>query len=158
MKNTALKNNFFQSEKRLIEVCLSGDGKKVVCLFENGQGFRMQRDKLPFDDGSPITSVEIFDHNQAVAIHQASGNSYDLPGDSIKHYARGGRQHISSFGSVIKILRKKAKLTQGRLAWRCGISRVQVARIEGNKSTPGLETLEKIARAFDMSLPELVAL
>lgn len=157
MRNVALKKVLNQSEKTLTEVCLSLDGKKIVFLFENGEGFSVARSRLPGDDGSPVTHIEIFDHGCAVAIHQGSGTHYDLPWDSIKYYAKRGRKRVKLFGKRIANLRKKAHLSQAQFAWRTGLSRVQISRLEQNRSEPSVDTLEKISKALGLSIAEFVS-
>lgn len=145
-----------QPEKTIEEVSLSLDGKKIIFLFENGQGVRVLRSLLPPDDGSPITHLEIFDHGCAVAIHQASGNHYDLPWDSVKFYAQGGKKGEFTLGSRIRLLRKKLNLSQAQLAWRTSLSRVQIARLENNRSEPTLDTIEKIAKVTGCTIAEFL--
>lgn len=139
------------SEKRLEEVTLSLDGKRLIFLFENREGYSILRSHLPRDDGSPITSIQIFDHQGAVAILQTSGASYDLPWDSIKHYAQGGRQKKYSLGPFLKKIREQKGLTQQALAKQAGISRMQLSRLESNCSSPTLDTLLKLSRTLGVT-------
>lgn len=92
-----------------------------------------------------------------MAIYQASGEYYDLPWDSIKHYAKGGKRKKTNIGVLLKELRKKNALTQGQLAWRTSLSRAQINRLEQNKSEPTLDTLEKLAKAFNLNVADLLA-
>lgn len=79
------------SKRKIQEVAVSFDGRRLLFLFENGKGHSIPRERLPGDDRTPITHVQIFDHRGAVAIAQASGHQYNLPWDSIKYYAAGGK-------------------------------------------------------------------
>lgn len=144
------------SEKKIEEVALSQDGKRLIFIFENGEGYSIPRQQLPGDDASPIVSLEIFDHRGAVAITQASGQRYDLPWDSIKHYARGGVQKKIALGRRLRELREGRELTQEALARAVGLSRAQINRIEGNLSQPQVDTLINVCRFLGVSPAELI--
>ncbi len=144
------------SERRIEEVTLSLDGKRLVFVFENGEGYSILRNNLPEDDGSPITSIQIFDHQGAVAIIQASGTNYDLPWDSIKHYAQGGGQKKYSVGICLKQFRNQRGLSQKKLAQLSSMSRMQLSRLEKNKSNPTLETLLKLSTVLEVPLKKFV--
>ncbi len=143
-------------ERRIEEVTLSRDGRRLIFIFENGEGYSLPRTDLPGDDGTPVTALQIFDHRGAVAVTQASGQVYDLPWDSIKHYAQGGKQKKVLLGNRLKRLREEKTLTQTGLARSAGISRMQLARIEANDSTPGFDTLLKLVRVLGISPRELL--
>ena len=58
------------------------------------------------------------------------------------------------FGKLLKVLRKKRKLTQEKLAELSDLSVVHIQRLEGRSpSGVTLETLIKLSRAFKISLP-----
>lgn len=145
------------AEKRLEEVTLSLDGKRLIFIFESGEGYFIARHDLPGDDGTPVTAIQIFDHRGAVSITQASGEIYDLPWDSIKHYARGGHQRQVLLGQRLKKLRREHKLSQTDLAKASGLSRMQLARLEKNLSRPNLDTLLNLASTFHMTPRELLS-
>ncbi|MDR1594306.1 MAG: helix-turn-helix transcriptional regulator [Prevotellaceae bacterium] len=48
---------------------------------------------------------------------------------------------------IVKKLRKKLKLSQGKLANLSGINQSHISRIESGKKDPSLSTLEKIANS-----------
>ena len=136
------------AECRIVEVTLSLDGRRLVFVFESGEGYSVLRNHLPGDDGSPIVSIQIFDHQGAVSITQAGGVVYDLPWDSIKYYAGGGRQKRYSCGKTLRKFRMQRHLSQNRLAKAAGISRMQLSRLESNRSNPTLETMLKLAASL----------
>lgn len=58
------------------------------------------------------------------------------------------------FGRLLKVMRKKRKLTQEKLAELADLSVVHIQRLEGRSpSGVTLETLIKLSRAFKISLP-----
>ena len=58
-----------------------------------------------------------------------------------------------SFGSIIIEYRQRNGWTQEELAWRAGITREHVGRIERDKCVPSVETIKKLEQAF--GLPEM---
>lgn len=149
--------NSTHPEKTITEVGISFDGKKLFFVFENGEGYSLARSSLPEDDGSPVIRMEIFDHGCAVAVSQASGRYYDLPWDSIKHYARGGhREKQKKLGLRLKDYRTSRGLSQIALATQSGLSRVHLSRLESDQSEPSLDTLIRLAAVFHVPVSELL--
>lgn len=141
------------SEKIFEEVSLSLDGKRVLFVFENGDGYAIGRGELPGDDGSAIISIQIADHRHAVMISQASGVNYDLPWDSVRHYAAGGRRSRTFQGKKLALLRKQKGMSLVALARASGLSRMQLSRLEKGKSSPSLETLLRLCKVLHI-LPQ----
>lgn len=139
------------SNRKIIEVSLSLDGERIIVLFENGEGVSISRKMIPGDDGTPVIALQIFDHQQAFLVKQASGAVYDLPSDSARHYALGGKQKKIALGPKIKSLRNKLGLTQEELAKKISLTRVQLSRVETEQSQPGLETLLSLCRVFNIN-------
>jgi len=62
---------------------------------------------------------------------------------------------ISAFAVQLKNIRKREGLTQDQLAFESGLSLSQIARIETARINPTLSTVFAIARALNVTLPEL---
>ena len=63
------------------------------------------------------------------------------------------------FGKHLKNLRKKEKITQEELAELAGLEYKYIQRLESKKpSSPTLNTLEKLAKAFNITISKLVNL
>jgi transcriptional regulator with XRE-family HTH domain len=61
------------------------------------------------------------------------------------------------FGRRLKNLRTKKKMTQEDFAYLAGVEYKYIQRLEGRKpSSPTLNTLEKIAKALNISVSKLV--
>lgn len=61
------------------------------------------------------------------------------------------------FGKHLKDLRKKKKMTQEELASLADLEYKYIQRLESKKpSSPTLNTLEKIAKAFNVSISKLL--
>lgn len=152
----ALPKFDYNAAKKLEEVSLSMDGTRLVLVFENGDGFSIPRRQLPHDDGSPITSIQIFNHRMALAIHHASGTVYDMPSDSLRHYAQGGKQKTHSIGSKLKKIREALGFSRSALAEKTGMSRMQIFRLETGKANPTLDTILSLSTALKTTPKELV--
>ncbi len=57
-------------------------------------------------------------------------------------------------GQRIKELRTKQGLSQEEFAFRCELDRTYITSLERGKRNISLENLEKIAKAFNMTLSE----
>lgn len=55
-------------------------------------------------------------------------------------------------GERIRQLRNVKKLSAGEIARRTGLSRPYISRIENDHTIPSIETLEKLARGFEIPL------
>jgi len=55
-----------------------------------------------------------------------------------------------------RILRETKKLSQGEIQDRTGLLRCYISRVENGHTIPSIETLEKLARALDLSLHEFL--
>lgn len=57
-------------------------------------------------------------------------------------------------GKRIKELRQKYGISQEEFAFRCNLDRTYITSLERGKRNVSLENLEKIAKAFDMTLSQ----
>ncbi|MGC5394745.1 helix-turn-helix domain-containing protein [Streptomyces sp. DT20] len=53
--------------------------------------------------------------------------------------------------AMLKRLRRRAGLSEVRLAAHCNMSQSKISRIEGNKARPSLLDVQQILRALDVS-------
>ncbi|MBV9470126.1 MAG: helix-turn-helix transcriptional regulator [Abitibacteriaceae bacterium] len=58
-------------------------------------------------------------------------------------------------GIVIRSLRTEVGLSQEELAARCGLHRTYIGSIERGEKTITIETAQKLAKAFEISLTQL---
>jgi len=58
-------------------------------------------------------------------------------------------------GDRLRAMREERKLSQGDIEKRTGLLRCYVSRVENGHTVPAIETLEKIARAFEVPLYQL---
>ncbi len=58
-------------------------------------------------------------------------------------------------GNRLRALREEKKLSQGDVEKRTGLLRCYISRVENGHTVPAVETLEKLARAFDVPLYQL---
>jgi transcriptional regulator with XRE-family HTH domain len=60
------------------------------------------------------------------------------------------------FGKLLRERRDGAGLSQQTLAERAGLSYGSLSRMETGKQAPSLETVERLARALEISTHELI--
>src|SRR5258707_14997590 len=58
-------------------------------------------------------------------------------------------------GDRLRVLREDKKLSQGDVEKRTGLLRCYISRVENGHTVPAVETLEKLARAFEIPLYQL---
>ena len=58
---------------------------------------------------------------------------------------------------AIRSLRQRSGLSQRQLALRMGVPRTYVSKIENEKATPTLSSLERLARALEVTVPDLLS-
>src|SRR5690348_16495144 len=66
-----------------------------------------------------------------------------------------GHSHLQ-IAFAIRSLRQKNGLSQRQLALRMQVPRTYVSKIENEKATPTLSSLERLARALEVTVPELL--
>jgi transcriptional regulator with XRE-family HTH domain len=67
-----------------------------------------------------------------------------------------GRGHLNLANSI-RSLRLRSGLSQRQLAGRMSVPRTYVSKIENEKATPTLSSLERLARALEVSVPDLLS-
>ena len=67
-----------------------------------------------------------------------------------------GRGHLK-LAQSIRSLRLRNCLSQRQLALRMSVPRTYVSKIENEKATPTLSSLERLARALEVSVPDLLS-
>src|SRR5919109_2844054 len=59
--------------------------------------------------------------------------------------------------TAIRLLRQRNGMSQRQLALRMQVPRTYVSKIENEKATPTLSSLERLARALEVTVPELLS-
>src|ERR1017187_4137156 len=59
-------------------------------------------------------------------------------------------------GDRLRALREDKKFSQGDIEKRTGLFRCYISRVENGHTVPAIETLEKMARAFEMPLYQVM--
>jgi len=67
-----------------------------------------------------------------------------------------GRGHLNLANSI-RSLRLRSGLSQRQLAGRMSVPRTYVSKIENEKATPTLSSLERLAKALEVSVPDLLS-
>jgi y4mF family transcriptional regulator len=66
------------------------------------------------------------------------------------------KQHRRLLGETVRVRRKKAGLTQEKLAEKADLSTIFISRVERGKESPSVDSLVKIARALGARVRDLV--
>lgn len=76
-------------------------------------------------------------------------------GNGNGHHNGNGRTHLQ-VAQAIRSLRHRFGLSQRQLALRMQVPRTYVSKIENEKATPTLSSLERLARALEVNVSDLV--
>src|SRR6476646_1098473 len=66
------------------------------------------------------------------------------------------KEGIMVIGDRLRELREAKQLSQGDIEKRTGLLRCYISRVENGHTVPAIETLEKMARAFEVPLYQLI--
>lgn len=66
-----------------------------------------------------------------------------------------GHPHLQIAASI-RMFRQKSGLSQRQLALRMQVPRTYVSKIENEKAVPTLSSLERLARALEVTMPDLL--
>jgi transcriptional regulator with XRE-family HTH domain len=66
-----------------------------------------------------------------------------------------GHQHLQ-IATAIRTLRQRSGLSQRQLALRMQVPRTYVSKIENEKAMPTLSSLQRLARALEVQVPDLL--
>jgi transcriptional regulator with XRE-family HTH domain len=76
------------------------------------------------------------------------------PPQVMPHHGHGrGHLHLAS---SIRSMRLRNGLSQRQLALRMSVPRTYVSKIENEKATPTLSSLDRLARALEVTIPDLL--
>lgn len=137
-----------------------------ACTFKNRKTYFLSRKDIPDDDGTKIKNLDIDEDGYHFTVYLESGVKYEMVWDFVRYicdekyeyYKNKTAEGISSkeIGSRICEAREIRRFTQEELAKKAGILRANIARIEGGKHYPSLETLDKIAEALEVPVAKFL--
>ncbi len=79
-----------------------------------------------------------------------------MPAPATESTNGNGRAHLQ-VAAAIRALRQRGGLSQRQLALRMQVPRTYVSKIENEKATPTLSSLERLARALEVTVPDLLS-
>ena len=159
--------------KHLTDAEYIGKMEAVVFRFADGRIFGVPARKLEGLDESPVTRVYLSSYGYAATIEQFSGNRLEVPWDVVLYHADPTypyrkpepgspeeferRRADQAIGERVRRERLARKWTLADLSSRTGIKVPNLSRLEKGKHTPSLDTLEKVADAFEVPVAALIA-
>ena len=131
---------------------------------DGSRGLIPYADVPEIKERAAVSSLELPNPYEMV-LETDQGERVEIPWDFARHYcdasyrptieaiAMRGRQTL---GERIRQFRESAGLTQEALARTADIGRVTLVRLEKGEQTPRFKTLDAIAKALGMRVPELL--
>ena len=133
--------------------------------FADGLGGTIPLADIPEVSGpEALTGLEL-PNRYEVVLTTANGERVEIPWDFARHYCDAtyrpiietlAMQDRRTLGGRIRQLRESAGLTQVALAELADIGRVTLVRLERGEQSPKFKTLEAIATALGIGVPELL--
>jgi len=167
---TDKSERFNPCEGRLCDVAFVRSMSALVVKFLSGRVYAVPLADLEGADTTTVTRVSLGSDGYAIVIEQESANRLEIPWDMVLFHAEPnyrfykcgsgaadsatGRRQI---GERIHLERANRQWTLADLSLRTGIKVPNLSRLEKGRHTPSLETLEKVADAFDLPVAELVS-
>jgi transcriptional regulator with XRE-family HTH domain len=151
------------NEPRFRHVGLSSDGLVVFCEMETGKTYAMPLRALErAEDWNPKAkpqTVGIIHDGYAAVVEFDTGTTIDFPSDFVLHvcepsytWYKNKSRAVSGIGRWIRKIRRSRDLTLEALAAKCGIAKPNLSRLENDKVTPTLATLQTVAAAMNVDL------
>ncbi len=144
--------------------------RTFLVRFDNSNAYMLPLSDLPQADKSPVNRTRIGRGRHHFTVVQESGNSFEVPWDDVLYHCEPsypyykGRSSIEQnedrakrIGARVRAAREREGLTVSELAMRAGMKRPNVSRLEHGRHEPSLDTLERIAKALDTPVAQLVA-
>jgi DNA-binding XRE family transcriptional regulator len=165
------------SDTRLAAVAYVDPLAALAVKFVDGRVYAVALSDLEGVDSSPVERVSLSSDGYAALLEQRSGNCIEIPWDVVLYRAEpeyafyhqrasgdeGGedagpdaRNTVAVIGEHIRAERQKRSWTLERMSRLTGLKVPNLSRLENGRHLPSLETLEKIADAFDMPVAALV--
>ena len=157
-------------DTRLADVAYVESMAVLVVRFVDGRVCAVPLADLEGTDASVVTGASLGSDGYAAVVEQQSGNRLEVPWDVILYHAEpeylfhrhgadaadaaGDRKVI---GERIRLERTERRWTLADLSARTGIMIPNLSRLEKGRHLPSLETLEKVAGAFDLPVAALLA-
>jgi len=154
----------------LADVAYVESMKTLVVRFVDGRVFAVPLADLEGSDATEVTEVSLGWDGYAAVIDQRSGNHLEVPWDVILYHAdptyqyyKGGSTVTDAaagqreIGERIRLERLRRHWTLAELSARTGIKVPNLSRLEKGKHLPSLDTLERVADAFDLTIAALVS-
>ena len=160
-------------DNRIADVAYVDGMATLVVRFVDGRVYAVSLADLEGADTSSVTRVSLGSDGYAVAVEQESGNRFEVPwdvvlyhaepeypfykhGDAMRGSGRDDQRRPREIGERVRAERAIRHWTLADLSVRTGIKVPNLSRLERGRHLPSLDTLERIAGAFGVSVATLV--
>lgn len=159
----------YYSPKALKEVTANKPNRSFLVEFNDETAGEVTFEELGIQDTVNellLDSCRISKIGNAVELFTENGEIFDIDADVLRYFiSESARKEIDdqistrvdSVGASLKRVRKDQQLTQQELSRATGIDQSIISKIETGKHLPRIDTLERFAEVFGVSLTELLA-
>lgn len=135
--------------------------------FGDGLNRAIKWGSLPFARQLNVTplSASAREHGQSLQLIDAEGREVDVDAGALRAVVDPDHLRLiegedgdlrAQMGARLRRVREESGLSQQLVSERGGVAQESLSRIENGRRDPRLETLRKLARGMDMTLPELL--
>jgi DNA-binding XRE family transcriptional regulator len=159
-----------EARRQLEQVTYLSNIKSFFVRMMNGRTYILPVSKLREADRSGVTGWSVSADRSFFTVTQESGNSTEVPWDLVLYYCEPEYEYYEGnevkgeideraarLGNRVKQLREEKGYSIKELAERAEMMRPNLSRLEHGRQEPSLETLERIARALNVPLVDVVA-
>lgn len=126
--------------------------------FDNGHEVALPVSSLPFSTGPLADEVQLLADGDLVSV-LAPSEPFDVTADELWGLATdslGNPSLAATVGGNLRAIRKELGLSLGDAAALTGIAPPNLHTLESGSTSPRLDTLEKLARAYHVPVASLV--
>lgn len=157
-----------ESRKRFARVKYLVDARAFLVFMENARTYALLISDLSEADSSKVVKWSISKDRSYIKVLQESGNTFEIPWDDVlfhcepkyEFYKGKGREDTGAsanqIGEKVRQTREIKGYSVQVLADKAKMKRPNLSRLEHGHHQPSLGTLEKIAKALEVSVAELI--
>ena len=159
-----------ESRRRFDRVKFLEDARTFIIWMENGRTYALNMSDLSEADSTRVVKWSLSRNRDYIKVIQESGNEFEIPWDDVlyhcepqyefsreKRFETNGTS-ASQIGERVRQLREEKGYSIQTLAAKSGMKRPNLSRLEHGHHQPSIETLERIAKALEVPVFNLVAI
>ena len=164
MEDRVMEAILVNNANRMMTVASLLEDGIEMCFADGSKGLIPYADVPEIKERAAISNLEL-PNPYVMVLKTDRGERVEIPWDFARHYSDASYRPTveaiamlgkQTLGQRIRQFRESAGLTQEALARAADIGRVTMVRLEKGEQTPRFKTLDAIAKALGIRVPELL--